>query len=278
MSDNYPTDLLYTKDHEWARIEGGIATIGISKFAVEQLGNITLVELPKEGETVKKGEVVDAPQDDFISSIRFNPLIEQVEEDPLADLKVPTVQEALQKARLEAEIQSLRHSLNVRRIGLKADQLVETVIRDGRLSPVISLGRGHEPGGAFELPFPFREQRRNIPRQICSQQRRGLAARFRVQGSHHYRLDAAAECIPEGYVSAAGSHIVIAGSDLDDRVVGALNRVKLDVEPALAEISLFGGDEKRRPRQHRHVAGADDDRCSGGQRRGGRGRARRKRN
>ncbi|HET8730444.1 MAG TPA: DUF2806 domain-containing protein [Moraxellaceae bacterium] len=74
-----------------------------------------------------KGEVVDAPQDDFSSSIRFNPLIEQAEEDPLAALKVPTVQEALQKVRLEAEIQSLRLSLNVRRIGLKADQLVETV-------------------------------------------------------------------------------------------------------------------------------------------------------
>ena len=43
MSDSYPSDLLYTRDHEWARIEGKLATIGISRFAVDQLGDITQV-------------------------------------------------------------------------------------------------------------------------------------------------------------------------------------------------------------------------------------------
>ncbi len=57
MSDAFPAELLYTKDHEWARVEGKAATIGITKFAVDQLGDITMVELPKEGATIKKGDV-----------------------------------------------------------------------------------------------------------------------------------------------------------------------------------------------------------------------------
>jgi glycine cleavage system H protein len=47
---NYPADLKYTKDHEWARIEGGLVRIGITVYAVEQLGDVTLVDLPKVGE------------------------------------------------------------------------------------------------------------------------------------------------------------------------------------------------------------------------------------
>jgi glycine cleavage system H protein len=57
MSDVFPAELLYTKDHEWARVEGPAATIGITKFAVDQLGDITMVELPKEGAVIKKGDV-----------------------------------------------------------------------------------------------------------------------------------------------------------------------------------------------------------------------------
>ena len=57
MSAQYPNELLYTKDHEWARIEGGVATVGVTRFAVDQLGDVTQVDLPKEGETVKQGEV-----------------------------------------------------------------------------------------------------------------------------------------------------------------------------------------------------------------------------
>jgi len=57
MSAQYPNDLLYTKDHEWARVEGGIATVGVTRFAVEQLGDVTQVDLPKEGETVRQGDV-----------------------------------------------------------------------------------------------------------------------------------------------------------------------------------------------------------------------------
>lgn len=57
MSADNPDDLLYTKEHEWVRIDGKIATVGITKFAVEQLGDITQIDLPKEGEKVRKGDV-----------------------------------------------------------------------------------------------------------------------------------------------------------------------------------------------------------------------------
>ena len=57
MSADYPEELLYTKEHEWARIRGNVARIGITRFAVEQLGDVTQLELPREGESVKKDEV-----------------------------------------------------------------------------------------------------------------------------------------------------------------------------------------------------------------------------
>jgi glycine cleavage system H protein len=48
-----PDDLRYTKDHEWAKLEGTKLRVGITAFAVEQLGDITLVELPKVGASVE---------------------------------------------------------------------------------------------------------------------------------------------------------------------------------------------------------------------------------
>jgi len=47
-----PTDLRYTKDHEWVRLAGDEATVGITAFAAEQLGDIVFVELPAIGATV----------------------------------------------------------------------------------------------------------------------------------------------------------------------------------------------------------------------------------
>jgi glycine cleavage system H protein len=57
MSADYPTELRYTKDHEWARTEGNVVTIGITKFAVDQLGDITQVDLPPEGESLQRESV-----------------------------------------------------------------------------------------------------------------------------------------------------------------------------------------------------------------------------
>ncbi|HEY4244272.1 MAG TPA: glycine cleavage system protein GcvH [Kofleriaceae bacterium] len=55
---NIPHDLRYTTDHEWLRDSGAVHTVGISQFAVDQLGDITLVELPAIGRTVAKGDAV----------------------------------------------------------------------------------------------------------------------------------------------------------------------------------------------------------------------------
>jgi glycine cleavage system H protein len=52
----YPTDLKYTKDHEWIRISGSDAEIGITNFAQEQLGDVVYVELPEPGRTITAGE------------------------------------------------------------------------------------------------------------------------------------------------------------------------------------------------------------------------------
>ena len=51
-----PSDLRYTKEHEWARLEGDLLVVGITAHAVEQLGDITLVSLPEVGSTLKAGE------------------------------------------------------------------------------------------------------------------------------------------------------------------------------------------------------------------------------
>jgi glycine cleavage system H protein len=49
----FPAELRYTKDHEWARREAGGVRIGITSFAVEQLGDVTLVDLPAAGTTLR---------------------------------------------------------------------------------------------------------------------------------------------------------------------------------------------------------------------------------
>jgi glycine cleavage system H protein len=53
---NFPKDFLYTKEHEWIKVEGSNATVGISAFAVEQLGDVVHVELPKVGQKFKQGD------------------------------------------------------------------------------------------------------------------------------------------------------------------------------------------------------------------------------
>lgn len=52
----FPKELSYTKDHEWARVEGTMVTVGVTAFAVDQLGDITLVDLPEVGDDVEAGE------------------------------------------------------------------------------------------------------------------------------------------------------------------------------------------------------------------------------
>jgi glycine cleavage system H protein len=54
---NVPADLLYTKDHEWLRIEGNTGHVGITDFAQGELGDIVFIEIETVGETLKKEEV-----------------------------------------------------------------------------------------------------------------------------------------------------------------------------------------------------------------------------
>lgn len=54
---NYPENLKYTSEHEWIRIEGDVAYIGITDYAQEQLGDIVFVDVPTVGETLEKDEV-----------------------------------------------------------------------------------------------------------------------------------------------------------------------------------------------------------------------------
>lgn len=51
-----PSDLKYTKDHEWAKLEGNLIRIGITAYAVEQLGDVTLVDLPSAGSDLQAHE------------------------------------------------------------------------------------------------------------------------------------------------------------------------------------------------------------------------------
>lgn len=54
---NVPANLKYTKDHEWIRVEGEIAYVGITDFAQSELGEIVFVEVETVGETLSEGEV-----------------------------------------------------------------------------------------------------------------------------------------------------------------------------------------------------------------------------
>jgi glycine cleavage system H protein len=87
MSSDYPNDLRYTKEHEWARVEGNTATVGITRFAVDQLGDITQVEMPKEGETVTKDQVFGSVESVKAVSDLFSPVSGKVirVNDPLND-------------------------------------------------------------------------------------------------------------------------------------------------------------------------------------------------
>lgn len=56
MSSEYPQDLRYLDSHEYVRLDDDIATIGITQFAIEQLGDIVFLELPDIGDTITKGD------------------------------------------------------------------------------------------------------------------------------------------------------------------------------------------------------------------------------
>ncbi|HWN87737.1 MAG TPA: glycine cleavage system protein GcvH [Chitinophagaceae bacterium] len=54
---NFPSNLRYTKDHEWIRLDGNVATIGITDYAQRELGDIVYVEVETVGKSLKAGEI-----------------------------------------------------------------------------------------------------------------------------------------------------------------------------------------------------------------------------
>ncbi len=77
---NIPADLKYTKDHEWAKIEGDIAVIGITDYAQGELGDIMYVELPAVGTVVEQGNSFGSIEAVKAASDLFAPLSGEIVE------------------------------------------------------------------------------------------------------------------------------------------------------------------------------------------------------
>lgn len=96
---NFPTNVKYTNEHEWVRIEGDEAYVGITDYAQSQLGDIVFVDIPTEGEKLEKGEtfgsieVVKTVSDLFLpiggEILEVNPALEEnpelVNKDPYGE-------------------------------------------------------------------------------------------------------------------------------------------------------------------------------------------------
>ena len=76
----YPTDLKYTRDHEWVRLEGGQARVGITDYAQKQLGDVVYLELPEVGRTLKQGEVFGTIESVKAVSELYSPMAGEVVE------------------------------------------------------------------------------------------------------------------------------------------------------------------------------------------------------
>jgi glycine cleavage system H protein len=88
-ADSVPEGLHYTKEHEWVEMDDHIATVGITAFAQESLGDITYVQLPKEGELINKDDPFGVVESVKAVSDLYSPVTGRVVEvnEPL--LKAP---------------------------------------------------------------------------------------------------------------------------------------------------------------------------------------------
>jgi glycine cleavage system H protein len=73
-----PKELLYAKSHEWVRIEGGEAVVGITHFAQEQLGDLTFVELPQPGDQAEAGKEIGSVESVKAASEIYSPVTGEV--------------------------------------------------------------------------------------------------------------------------------------------------------------------------------------------------------
>jgi glycine cleavage system H protein len=76
----YPSDLKYTKDHEWVRISGSEARVGITEYAQKQLGDVVYLELPEVGRALKKGDVFGTIESVKAVSELYSPVSGEVTE------------------------------------------------------------------------------------------------------------------------------------------------------------------------------------------------------
>jgi glycine cleavage system H protein len=74
----YPADLKYTKEHEWVRMEGAEARVGITHYAQQQLGDVVYVDLPAVGKTLKQGESFGSIESVKAVSELYSPLSGEV--------------------------------------------------------------------------------------------------------------------------------------------------------------------------------------------------------
>ena len=73
-----PTDLRYTRDHEWVRLEGDEATVGITQYAADQLGDIVFVELPETGRSLEGAKAFGVVESVKAVSDLFAPMAGEV--------------------------------------------------------------------------------------------------------------------------------------------------------------------------------------------------------
>jgi len=76
----YPEDFSYTKEHEWVKVEGDTATVGITDFAQNQLGDVVFVELPKPGDELEAHQTLGVVESVKAVSDIYSPLSGEVKE------------------------------------------------------------------------------------------------------------------------------------------------------------------------------------------------------
>ena len=80
MSYQVPESLKYTKEHEWVKLEGNVAIVGITEFAQSELGDIVFIDLPKKGTAVAQGKTLCVVESTKAASDVYAPISGSVEE------------------------------------------------------------------------------------------------------------------------------------------------------------------------------------------------------
>jgi glycine cleavage system H protein len=86
---SYPAELKYTKDHEWIKIEGKQGTVGVTKYAIEQLGDVVYLDLPKVGAAFKAHETFGTIESTKTVSDLYMPVSAVVKETNQAVVDTP---------------------------------------------------------------------------------------------------------------------------------------------------------------------------------------------